>query len=109
MIRITVHRDSAGQLAKVIIEGHAHFAEYGSDIVCAAVSAISIGLANATEKLTGVRVYEEVEQEGKLVCRIPQDLSPEEKDRVHLLMEAMVTSLQSVAEEYGSYVRITEV
>ncbi|SFS96200.1 hypothetical protein SAMN05444972_11354 [Marininema halotolerans] len=92
------------------MDGHAEFGEYGQDIVCAAVSGIAIGLANATETLLGVRIYGEVDADsgGHLDCQLPKGLAPDVEERVRLLMEAMATSLQSVADEYSSYVKITE-
>ena len=40
MLEVTFHRDEHARLAGVSARGHTDFAEYGQDIVCAAVSAI---------------------------------------------------------------------
>jgi uncharacterized protein YsxB (DUF464 family) len=40
LLEITFYRDGAGRFAGFGARGHADFAEYGQDIVCAAVSAI---------------------------------------------------------------------
>ena len=40
MISINIVRDSQGFIWEFTVEGHAGFSEQGSDIVCAAVSAI---------------------------------------------------------------------
>ena len=40
MLEITFYRDGVGRFAGFAARGHADFAEYGQDIVCAAVSAI---------------------------------------------------------------------
>lgn len=108
MIRITVERDQQRRIDRVVIRGHARFGEYGQDIVCAGVSAISIGLVNACETLLGVRLHQDDDADGKLDCRVPDGLDPETDDRVRFLMEAMVTALQSVAQEYSSYVHMEE-
>ena len=41
MIRIKMEKDRQGRLCGFIVEGHADYAEEGSDIVCAAVSALT--------------------------------------------------------------------
>lgn len=40
MVRVRVARDAAGDVVGLVASGHAGFAAHGSDIVCAAVSAI---------------------------------------------------------------------
>jgi uncharacterized protein YsxB (DUF464 family) len=40
LLEITIFRDGDGRFAGFAARGHADFAEYGQDIVCAAVSAI---------------------------------------------------------------------
>jgi uncharacterized protein YsxB (DUF464 family) len=40
MLEVTFYRDERGRLTGLSALGHADFAEYGEDIVCAAVSAI---------------------------------------------------------------------
>lgn len=108
MIRVVVERDAAGRIVAVQIDGHAGYAEPGRDIVCAAVSAISIGMVNAVETVLGVRLPAEVKEDGFLRCRMPVVGDEGLRERVQLLLEAMVAALRSVESEYGRYVRVTE-
>lgn len=109
MIRIEVERNEHAEVERVFITGHANFGEYGRDIVCAAVSGISIGMVNAIEKMFGVQVHADDDHPGKLDCQLPGDLDDvETADKIRLLMEAMVVSLKNVADEYPSYVKIEE-
>jgi uncharacterized protein YsxB (DUF464 family) len=109
MIRIQIERNRAGQVERVLIKGHAGYAEYGKDIVCAAVSGISIALANAIETMFGVRVHADDDGDGKLDCRFPPSLNdPEKAEKVRLLMEAMVIALKNMADEYPDHVTIKE-
>ena len=52
MINIVLYHNSEKQLCGYHISGHAGFAQKGEDIVCSAVSILSINTINAIEQLT---------------------------------------------------------
>ena len=58
MITVTIVRQSADdkRIVSFAIEGHAKFANPGKDIICAGVSAVSVGTVNAIEELAGVEL-----------------------------------------------------
>lgn len=103
-----VFRNRDGQVFEITISGHSGYDAKGKDIVCAAVSGISFGMINAVEMILGIEPEVEMdnENEGFLRCRVPQGLNSDVREKVELLMEAMVCSLQSVADEYGQHVRV---
>lgn len=110
MIRIRVKRDQAGFVEQIKVTGHAHFAEHGMDIVCAAVSAVTIGMVNAMEQITGVTVHQEDDGEGKVDCRIPDDLpTGEVRTQLGLLMRAMDLSLKGIADGYPGFVHYQQI
>ncbi len=108
MIRINVFRDKERRIYRVHVKGHANFADYGEDIVCAAVSGIVIGLTNATEELLGVRLHPPNVAEGVLDLRVPEGIEAKRLAQVELLLEAMVSSLRYIAEDAPAHVRIEE-
>jgi len=109
MIRISVERDSQGQVTRVLIKGHANYREHGKDIVCAAVSGISIGMVNAIETMFGVRMHADNDGDGKVDCRLPSErIAPDVEGKIRLLMETLVVMLKGVADEFPSYVTIKE-
>ena len=87
------------------IEGHAGYAERGSDIVCAAVSALFCTLAG------GLGSYEEMYTEplmvyeksgfAKVVCK-PKD---EYVDIVDTVWQVFLSGLRAIAIKYPQYVR----
>jgi len=107
MIRITINRTKAGTIQSFTMSGHADFAEHGEDIVCAGASAVSFGTVNAIEVLTGVAAEAKLGEGGFLECVFPENLSDETSEKVQLLLEAMVVSLQGIEKEYGSHIKIT--
>ncbi|MBA4548646.1 ribosomal-processing cysteine protease Prp [Thermoactinomyces intermedius] len=109
MIQVRVKRDGQNRVKRVLITGHADYGEYGKDIVCAAVSGISIGMVNAIEQMFGVQVHRDDDGDGKIDCFLPDQVKdPDTREKIGLLLEAMVVSLENVAEAYSSYVRISE-
>jgi uncharacterized protein YsxB (DUF464 family) len=106
MIEMTITRTGSDQIREFEISGHAFFAERGKDIVCAGVSAVSVGAINAIHALTGI-VPEIKQDSGFLRCVIPENLSEDINEKVQILLEGMVISLQTIEEEYGKNLKIT--
>jgi uncharacterized protein len=106
MISITINRSESESIQSFIISGHAFFADRGKDIVCAGASAVAIGAINAVHALIGVTP--EIEQEdGFLRCVVPDKLPEDINEKVQLLLEGMIVSLQTIEEEYGEHIKIT--
>jgi len=92
MIDVVIYEHEGGY-AGFKAEGHAGYAESGQDIICAAVSVLTINAVNSIEALTGDPVEAE-EMDGFLSCSFPQGLSAEGS----LLMDSMILGLRQVAE-----------
>jgi len=110
MINVTITRSHDGLIESFTMSGHAEFAEYGQDIVCAAASAVSFGTVNAIEALTGV--VPEIEQGGEggfLRCVVPKELQKEIDEKVQLLLEGMIVSLETIERDYGQYIKIKNI
>jgi uncharacterized protein len=105
MINVTIHRKSKSILS-FVVSGHAFFADRGKDIVCAGASAVVVGAINSVHAITGVTP--EIHQEdGFLSCKIPDSLDAEKAQKVQLLLEGMVISLQTIEQQYGKNIKIT--
>ena len=63
MIQITIYQDSESRFTGFDSIGHAEYAEEGSDIVCAGVSALVIATVNSIEMLTEDRATSTASQE----------------------------------------------
>lgn len=101
MTAVTIYKRS-GQYAGFTVEGHAGYAEEGQDIVCAAVSVLSLNTLNSIEAFTEDRFSGE-QKDGYLSCRFPEGLS----EKAVLLLDSMVLGLTDIQRSYGkSYIRI---
>ena len=104
MIKVTIYQSSEGEILGFAIQGHAGYAESGSDIVCAAVSVLAQNTVNSIEQFTQDGFSADVdEEEGGLYLKMEPGYSKESK----LLLDSMVLGLTDIQRSYGkSYIRI---
>jgi uncharacterized protein len=108
MITVAVKRQPTGDVQSITIDGHARYDDPGKDIVCAAVSGISLGLLNAVDMLLGIDLSVQQGDNGYLHWEIPM-LEREKYRHLQLLMDGMIASLRSVAIEYGKFVKVHDI
>lgn len=107
MIRIRVERNDDGQPTRILITGHANSGPRGHDLVCAAVSGVTF-MVNAMEQMTGVQMHQPNDGEGRVECSIPSEVTDHGiREKLTLLMEAMVLTLQNIADQFPEYIRLT--
>ena len=95
MIRAVVRKQD-GKYRSFRIKGHAEYADYGKDIVCAAVSMLVLNTANAIEALTENTISGR-EEDGEIIVELPDP--PDEKGQ--LLIDTMLLGLYDVQKKYG--------
>lgn len=99
MTKITPIREK-NKLVGFKLDGHASFRHYGLDIVCAAVSCLSINAINSLEQIAHkeVDVYQ---SDGFIEYRLHQKPSIQS----NILLESARLGYISIAEEYPDYVQ----
>ncbi|WP_391202156.1 ribosomal-processing cysteine protease Prp [Psychrobacillus sp. L4] len=108
MIKVTVTKDQSGLIHSFEMKGHADFAEYGKDLVCAGASAVSFGAVNAIIALTEITpIIKQKGDGGYLYVEVPGISNPEKAAHMQLILEAMIVSLQTIEQDYGKYIKIT--
>ncbi|AYC29739.1 ribosomal-processing cysteine protease Prp [Paenisporosarcina cavernae] len=108
MIKVNVTKNQSGLITSFEMSGHANFAVHGSDLVCAAASAVSFGSVNAIASLTKtIPVVKQGQEGGYLFVTLPASLDQEEQEKIQLLLNAMIVSLQTIEHDYGKYIKIT--
>ena len=68
MISVTVYKDKNNHYTGFRCDGHAEYAEPGEDIVCSAVSVLTLNTCNAIEALTEDAFSVGADQETGLVA-----------------------------------------
>lgn len=107
MIQVTVYRTN-NLMTAFELSGHADSGPYGYDLVCAGVSAVSIGTVNAVMELCETDL--EIRQGSKggyLHVLLPESLHGDLLVKARLLFEGMLISLKLIEQEYNQFITIT--
>ncbi|PHV71494.1 ribosomal-processing cysteine protease Prp [Sporanaerobium hydrogeniformans] len=91
------------------VDGHAGFAVHGEDIVCAAISMLTINTINAISLYTK-EPYTELSMDSKrglLDIAFPNRKLGRYEEESELLLKSMVLGLKTIQETYGEkYIQI---
>ncbi|WP_029232154.1 ribosomal-processing cysteine protease Prp [Butyrivibrio sp. VCB2006] len=98
MTTITITKTSDDAYKCIECKGHAGFAEYGEDIVCAAVSVLTINLANSVENLTDDKFDIEQDEEIGLIRLRFETVPSHDAD---LLLRSFELGVDSIFRQYG--------
>ena len=90
------------------VSGHSGYAEAGSDIVCAAISAI-VTMAEATiNEVCGAKAKVRVKDEqARITLTLPT--SCDEEDAVQAVLSGLMLTLINLREDYPDYIEVLEV
>ena len=99
MIKVKLQKDG-NIIKKIIITGHANYAEYGKDIVCAAVSATVLTTVNGIIALDN-SILEVVYEQDKMII----DIKKEDKTS-EILIGNMINCLKELVIEYPKNIKI---
>ncbi len=106
MIVVKVFREN-NIITAFELSGHAESGPYGYDLVCAGVSAVSFGTVNAIDSLCKIDLkIEQADEGGYLHVSLPHYIHHELHDKVQLLLEGMIISLQTIEREYSQFIKI---
>ena len=90
------------------VSGHSGYAEAGSDIVCAAISAI-VTMAEATiNEVCGAKAKVRVKDEQARIT-LTRPTSCDEEEAVQAVLSGMMLTLLSLREDYPDYIEVLEV
>lgn len=99
MTTVVICKDPEGSYKGFYCMGHAGYARKGRpDVLCAAISALTIGTINSLEELAGEKL-KTVQDEGTGFLRCDFESALQEKSS--FLMDSMVFSLENISREYG--------
>ena len=94
-------------LESVSINGHANSAEYGSDIICAAVSVLSQSIVNGMIKsLDGREDFFSLSDDGRIKIDIPKDGNDIQKIKLQTLADVLEINFDDLSKTYNEYINL---
>jgi uncharacterized protein YsxB (DUF464 family) len=96
MISIEIHK-SEDRYSGFLADGHAEYAEEGSDIICAAVSVLTVNAINSIERFTDDAIAVRV-GDGLVELILEGEVS----EKTTLLLDSMILGLQEIQNNYGN-------
>ncbi len=87
-------------ITRFVVKGHAGSGVHGHDLVCAAVSALTINFVNSVEAICGVALDHRV-RSGFF------DMIVTEAPDVQLLAKSLKVGLMSLAEDHKQYIAVS--
>jgi len=105
MIRIRAKRHSLGGYEFLEISGHAEYAEYGKDIVCAGVSALAETAALGLEHVARIKPLVK-KRKGYFILKLPDNVEMEAWKKAAVILDTILLGLQDISKSYPSNVQI---
>ena len=101
MTKVTIYRDAEGVYTGFSAIGHAGADIYGKDIVCAALSMLTINTANAIDMLTSDSISVDHDKtDGRMRCRIAGHDGGPVSEQSRLLMQSYEMGVKALSEQY---------
>lgn len=110
MIIAKIYKDKNNYIRRYSISGHSNYAEHGSDIVCAAVSALAQTTLISLVEVCGLEEksidYKIDDQLGLLDVSLPKDIEASKLEKSQILLKSLVVGMYSIIESYPDYINL---
>ncbi len=97
MIKVTYKLEN-GCYTYLEVKGHALFAEYGKDLVCASVSSIVFGLMNCLDDYQDIDI--------KVLDNQIEINNYSKLDEINNFFKLALIQLKTIEESYGEYIKV---
>lgn len=91
--------ENSSNIEYIKISGHANYDDYGKDIVCSAVSAISMGALNA---LKNIENYAITQKEGLIIIENKNKSSYDD----NIVLNTILIQLKTIEQSYPKFIQI---
>lgn len=105
MIKVVIIRSIDSFVKNFTVEGHSDYAEYGSDIVCSAVSVLTQTTIIGLKNVAGINI-KYVMRDGLIDCEIPIIDEKEKVIKTNAILDTMVLGLMNIKKNYSAYIDV---
>lgn len=102
MVTVKLKKNRADDICEIRVSGHANQAEYGKDIVCSAISVLTISTLNGLLEIAKVDVEYSI-NDGDVKIHI---LSKNEKSDA--ILKTYELGIEALLEDYGKYLQLVK-
>lgn len=96
------------EIDEITVSGHAGFADEGEDIICAAVSVLTISILNGLTEIIGRKDLCASVKDGYTHFTIPKTSNELQTIKTDTLIATYQLGIQGIKEAYGDYIQIKE-
>ncbi|NLJ89181.1 MAG: ribosomal-processing cysteine protease Prp [Epulopiscium sp.] len=108
MLKVVFYLNKNNNLCGFQITGHSGYGEYGSDIVCAAVSALTINTVNSIKCFSSDIFNLEYEDEGGLmILTMDKESRDYPSAETLLLLQSLELGLKNIQKDYNNNISIS--
>ena len=104
MIKVKVKPHPSGGYKSIEISGHAEYAEYGKDIVCAGVSALKETAVLGLENVVGIKPLVN-KKEGCFTLKLPDNMTAQELKKAAIILETIFLGIEDISKSYPLNIR----
>lgn len=106
MTSVLIERSKTGVLVGCTAEGHAGYAERGSDIVCSAVTVLIRTTLQVLSGLPAVNLETDISKRGFIRFRVLKGFPSEVEEKLKYAGDFLQTGLESVAKEFPDNLKL---
>lgn len=106
MTSVLIERSKTGVLIGCTAEGHAGYAERGSDIVCSAVSVLIRTTLQVLSGLPAVNLETDASKRGYIRFRVLKGFPSEVEEKLKYAGDFLQAGLESVANEFPDNLKL---
>ena len=108
MTNVKIYRNKEKRIVRYKVYGHSKYSEAGTDIVCAAVSAVVQTAALGLIGVAGIKAEYET-GDAYFECILPEDMDETLREKARVILETMILGIREFQDQYSRYIRIFEV
>ncbi len=110
MIIAKIYRDKDNYIRRYSISGHSNYAEYGKDIVCAAISVLAQTALLSLVEVCGLEEkeikYLMDEETGLLDVTLPNNIEAFKLEKIQIVLKTLVLGIESIMGNYPEHVNL---
>lgn len=103
MVNIKIMRSESGRIYGVTVTGHAGYATYGSDILCSAISVLTLSTINGLEQVVQAKIEQSV-SEGQTYFVLTEQNDENTMAASQILLQSFSNAVYNIANENPNYV-----